>query len=87
MGTVAAVKRLSAGYDRVKSERDNLERQIAGTLVENETLCRQAREANDHRDHFAKALTTLTAQMDAIGTRCIEAVKTAPRISGPGSFH
>jgi seryl-tRNA synthetase len=75
ISTVSAVKRLLTEYDRVKGERDNFERQLASTLVENETLRRQAKEAKDHRDHFSKALTTLTAQMDAIGTRCIEAVK------------
>jgi seryl-tRNA synthetase len=77
IGTVSAVKRLLTEYDRVKGERDNFERQLASAVVENETLRRQAKEAKDHRDHFSEALTTLTAQMDAIGIQCIEAVKVA----------
>jgi hypothetical protein len=76
-GTLAAVKRLVAAYDRVNSERDNFERQLASVLVENETLRRQTKEAKDHSEHFSKALTTLTDQMDVIGARCIEAVKIA----------
>src|SRR5271170_1740371 len=77
IGTVSAVKRLLTEYDRVKGEHAIVERQLASALVENETLRRQAKEAKDHRDHFSKALTTLTTQMDAIGTRCMEAVKMA----------
>jgi hypothetical protein len=75
-GTLAAVKRLVAAYDRVKGERDNFEHRLASVLVENETLRRQTKEAKDQRDHFSTALTTLTEHMDAIGTRCMEAVRT-----------
>src|SRR5271169_6635432 len=77
ISTVSAVKRLLTEYDRVMGERANFERQLASVLVENETLRRQAKEAKDHRDHFSKALTALIAQMDTIGTRCIEAARTA----------
>jgi hypothetical protein len=76
-GTLAAVKRLVAAYDRVKGERDNFERQLASTLIENEVLRKQTKEAQHHRDHFSEALTTLTEHMDAIGARCKEAVKIA----------
>jgi hypothetical protein len=76
-GTLAAVKRLVAAYDRVKGERDNFERQLASTLIENETLRKQTKEARYHGDHFSKALTTLTVHMEAIGARCKEAVKIA----------
>jgi len=76
-GTLGALKRFIAEYDRVKGERDNFERQIASALVENETLRRQIKHAKDHRDHLSKALATLTAQIDTIGTRCIETAKMA----------
>jgi hypothetical protein len=76
-GTLAAVKRLVAAYDRVKAERDNFERQLASVVGDNETLRKQANEAKDQRDHFSKALATLTDQMDAVGARCVEAVKIA----------
>ena len=84
ISTVSAVKRLLTEYDRVMGERANFERQLASVLVENETLRRQAKEAKDHRDHFSKALTALIAQMDTIGTRCIEAarVMNARRVLG-----
>ena len=75
--TLTAVKRLVTEYDRVKGECNNFERQFAATLVENETLRRQAKEAKDQRDQLSKALVTLTNQMDAIGARCIEAAKMA----------
>ena len=76
-GTLGALKRFIAQYDRVKGERDNFQRQIASALVENETLRRQIKHAKDHRDHLSKALATLTAQIDTIGTRCIETAKMA----------
>ena len=87
ISTVSAVKRLLTEYDRVKDERANFERELACALAENETLRRQAKEARDHRDHFSKALTVLTAQMDAIGTRCIEAAKMARSQRTATIFH
>ena len=75
--TLTAVKRLVTEYDRVKGECNNFERQFAATLVANETLRRQVKEAKDQRDQLSKALATLTNQMDAIGARCIEAAKMA----------
>ena len=75
--TLTAVKRLVTEYDRVKSERDNFERQFAGTLVENEMLRRQIGESKDQSEQLSKALATPTNQIDAIGVRCIEAAKMA----------
>jgi hypothetical protein len=75
--TLTAVRRLVTQYDRVKGERDNFERQFAGTLIENEMLRRQIRESKEQRDQLSKTLAMLTNQMDAIGIRCTEAAKMA----------
>jgi hypothetical protein len=76
-GTVRALRRLIAEYDRVKGERNDFERQIAGALGENETLRSQMNHVKGQRDRLSNALATLTAQMDAVGSRCVEAVKVA----------
>jgi hypothetical protein len=75
MTTVAAVKRLVANYDRLKEERDNIDRQLANAFADNETLRRQVNDAKDHHDHLSKVVATLTDQMESNAARCIEAVK------------
>jgi hypothetical protein len=77
VSTVAALRRLLADYERVETERNDLERERARVLLENNTLRKQAKEATDQRELLVRALETLTTRMDAIGVSCIEAAKTA----------
>jgi seryl-tRNA synthetase len=77
IGTVAALRRLLADYERLESERNDLERERARVLVENATLRNQAKQATDRHEFLFRALETLTTQMDAIGASCMEAAKLA----------
>jgi hypothetical protein len=77
VSTVTALKRLLADYERLETERNEFERERARVLLENKTLRQQAKEATDQRELLFRALETLTTQMDAIGSHCIETAKTA----------
>jgi hypothetical protein len=77
ISTVTALKRLLADYERLEVERNDFEREHARVILENDRLRKQAKEATDQRELLSRALETLTTQMDAIGSSCIEAAKTA----------
>jgi chromosome segregation ATPase len=77
VSTVTALRRLLADYERLETERNDLERERARVLLENNKLRKQAKEATDQRELLVRALETLTARMDAIGVSCMEAAKTA----------
>lgn len=77
IGTLVAVRRLVAAYDRVKGERDDFERQFASIKDENERLRGEAKTAKDQRDKISNALTMFTDQIDAISVRCTEVVNMA----------
>jgi len=75
--TFNALKRLIAEYDRLKAERDILERKIASAVDENETLRKQIKHVKGQRDHHSNALSALTAQLDTLASRFIEVGKAA----------
>jgi hypothetical protein len=76
-GAFNALKRLIAEHDRLKGERDVFESKIADALDENETLRNQIKHVKGQRDHLSNAISSLTAQMDTLASRFIEAVKMA----------
>ena len=76
-GTFYALKRLIAEYDRLKAERDVFERKITTMLDENKTLRKEIERMKGQRDHLSKVLSTLTAHLDTLASRFVEAVKTA----------
>ena len=75
--TFNALKRLIAEYDRLKAERDILERKIASAVDENETLRKQIKHVTGQRDHHSNALSALTAELDTLASRFIEVGKAA----------
>jgi hypothetical protein len=75
MGTVAAVNRFIANFERVKEERDSLERQLGDARAENEALRKNFNDGEDRHDQLSKTVTTLTDQMETIAARCLEAVR------------
>jgi hypothetical protein len=77
VGTVTALRRLLADYERLQAERNDFERERGRVLLENNKLRKQAKEATDQRELLVRALETLTTRMDAIGASCLEAAKTA----------
>jgi hypothetical protein len=76
-GAFYALKRLIAEHDRLKAERDIFEGKIAGALDETETLRIEIKRVKAQRDHLSNALSTITAQLDTLASRIIEAVKMA----------
>jgi hypothetical protein len=64
--SVRALKGFIAEYDRVKGERDQLERQMTGSLGEVETLRNQVQQLTVQRDKFTNTLSTVTSQMEAV---------------------
>jgi hypothetical protein len=77
MGTVAAVNRFIANFERVKEERDSLEKQLADARAENERLRKKINEGGDRHDHLSQTVATLADQMQTIAAGCLEAVKVA----------
>jgi hypothetical protein len=77
VSTVTALKRLLADYERLEAERYDVVREHARVLLENDTLRKQAKEATDQRELLVRAFEALTTQIDAVGTSCLEAAKTA----------
>jgi archaellum component FlaC len=75
MGTVAAVNRFIANLERVKEERDSLEKQLADARAENEKLRKKVHDGESRHDHLSQTVTTFTDQMETIAARCLEAVK------------
>jgi FtsZ-binding cell division protein ZapB len=75
MGTVAAVNRFPAKFERLKEERDGLETQLADARAENEALRRNINDGEDRHDQLSKTVTALTDQMETIAARCLEAVR------------
>src|SRR5271163_3269573 len=75
LGTVAAVNRFIANFERVKEERDSFEMQLAGVRAENEKLCKKINDGESQHDHFSQTVATFTDQMETIAARCLEAVK------------
>src|SRR4029077_5173188 len=64
--SVRALKGFIVEYDRMKEERDQLKRQIAGSLEEVETLRKQVRQLEVQRDQFSSTLSTLISQMETV---------------------
>jgi FtsZ-binding cell division protein ZapB len=77
IGTVDALKRLIAAYDRLKEERDNFERDLSKVSAGNEALRKQANDAEVNRDRLSQIVTTFVGQMETIGASCTEAAKVA----------
>jgi hypothetical protein len=77
MGTVAAVNRFIANFERVKEERDSAEKQLADARAENERLRKKINEGGDRYDHLSQTVATLADQMQTIATGCLEAIKVA----------
>jgi hypothetical protein len=77
IGTVDALKRLIAAYDRLKEERDNFERDLSKVSAGNEALRKQANDAEVNRDRLSQIVTTFVGQMETIGASCMEAAKVA----------
>jgi hypothetical protein len=77
MGTVAAVNRLIAKFERAKEERDSFEGQLADALAENEKLRKKINEGGDRYDHISQTVAMLADQMQTIAAGCLEAVKVA----------
>lgn len=77
IGTVDALKRLIAAYDRMKEERDNFERDLGKVSAENEALRKRANDAKVHRDRLSQIVTTFVGHMETIGASCMEAAKVA----------
>jgi hypothetical protein len=75
MGTVAAVNRFIANFERVKEERNSLEKQLADARAENEKLRKKVNDGESRHDHLSQTVTTFTDQMETIAARCLEAVK------------
>jgi hypothetical protein len=75
MGTVAAVNRFIANFERVKEERDSLEKQLTDVRTENEKLCKKINDGESRHDHLSQTVATFTDQMETIAARCLEAVK------------
>jgi hypothetical protein len=75
MGTVAAVNRFIANFERVKEERDSLEKQLADARAENEKLRKKFNDGESRHDHLSQTVATFTDQMEMIAARCLEAVK------------
>ena len=62
--SVRALKGFVAEYDRVKEERDQLKRQMTGSLDEIEILRDQVQQLKVQRDQFSSNLSTLTSHME-----------------------
>jgi archaellum component FlaC len=75
MGTVAAVNRFIANFERVKEERDSLAKQLADTRGENEKLRKKIDDGESRSGHLSQTVATFTDQMETIAARCLEAVK------------
>lgn len=73
--TFNTLKRLLAENVQLKGERDSFERQAAVALDENEMLRKQIKLVKGERDHFSRAFSMLSAQLDTIGSGLINAVK------------
>ena len=64
--SVRALKGFIVEYDRMKEERDQLKRQITGSLEEVETLRKQVQQLEVQRDQFSSTLSTLISQMETV---------------------
>jgi FtsZ-binding cell division protein ZapB len=64
--SVRALKGFIVEYDRMKEERDQLKRQITGSLEEVETLRKQVQQLEVQRDQFSNTLSTLISQMETV---------------------
>ena len=77
IGTVDALKRLIAAYDRMKADRDSFERDLGKVSAENGALRKQANDAKVQRDRLSQIVTTFVGQIESIGASCLEAAKVA----------
>jgi hypothetical protein len=77
MGTVAAVNRFIANFERVKEERDSFQLQLADARAENERLRKKISDDESRHDHLSQTVVTFTDQMQTIAAGCLEAVKVA----------
>jgi hypothetical protein len=77
IGTVDALKRLIAAYDRMKADRDSFERDFGKVSAENEALRKHANDARVHRDRLSQIVTTFVGHMETIGASCMEAANVA----------
>jgi hypothetical protein len=75
MGTFAAVNRFIANFERVKEERESLEKQLADARAENEKLRKKINDGESRHDYLSQTVATFTDQMETIAARCLEAVK------------
>ena len=64
--SVRALKGFIVEYDRMKEERDQLKRQITGSLEELEMLRKQVQQLEVQRDQFSSTLSTLISQMGTV---------------------
>ena len=64
--SVRALKGFIVEYDRMKEERDQLKRQITGSLEEVETLRKQVQQLEVQRDQCSNTLSALISQMETV---------------------
>jgi len=64
INSVRALKAFIAEYDQVKEERDQLKRQVTGSVDEIEILRDQVQQLIVQRDQFSSNLSTLTSHME-----------------------
>jgi septal ring factor EnvC (AmiA/AmiB activator) len=86
MGTVAAVNRFIANFERVKEERDSFEKRLADAHAENEKLRKKINDGEDRHGQLSKSVTAITDEIETIAARCLEAVKVVrAQIAHPAS--
>ena len=64
--SVRALKGFIVEYDRMKEERDQVKRQITGSLDEVETLRKKVQQLEIQRDQFSNTLSTLITEMETV---------------------
>jgi FtsZ-binding cell division protein ZapB len=75
--SVRALKGFIVEYDRMKEERDQLKRQITGSLEEVETLRKQVQQLEVQRDQFSNTLSALISQIETVVRKAQHFIDTA----------